>query len=130
MCRFGTCAATLLPVSEAITRRAIELMEAITWSHGLRMGDALIAATALDHGLSVLTPNVKHFGWSRGSRSRRSSPDGRELGGSNKNLCPKAINRDIDGALLVDRSPITIGTRLIELSSQEPPMPPNLILKT
>jgi len=55
-------AATLLPVSEAITQRAIELMEAITLSHGLQMGDALIAATALDHGLPVLTANVKHFG--------------------------------------------------------------------
>ncbi|KNZ32898.1 MAG: twitching motility protein PilT [Methylibium sp. NZG] len=55
-------AATLLPVSEAITQRAIELMEAITLSHGLQMGDALIAATALDHGLPVLTANIKHFG--------------------------------------------------------------------
>ena len=55
-------AATLLPVSEVITQRAIELMEAITLSHGLQMGDALIAATALDHGLPVLTANVKHFG--------------------------------------------------------------------
>jgi predicted nucleic acid-binding protein len=55
-------AATLLPVSEAITQRAIELMEALTLSHGLQMGDALIAATALDHGLPVLTANVKHFG--------------------------------------------------------------------
>ncbi len=55
-------AATLLPVSEVITQRAIELMESITLSHGLQMGDALIAATALDHGLPVLTANVKHFG--------------------------------------------------------------------
>ena len=54
-------AATLLPVSEVITQRAIELMEAITLSHGLQMGDALIADTALDHGLPVLTANVKHF---------------------------------------------------------------------
>jgi predicted nucleic acid-binding protein len=54
-------AAILLPVSEAITQRAIELMEALTLSHGLQMGDALIAATALDRGLTVLTGNVKHF---------------------------------------------------------------------
>jgi predicted nucleic acid-binding protein len=54
-------AATLLPVSEAITQRAIELMEVLTLSHGLQMGDALIAATALNHKLAVLTGNVKHF---------------------------------------------------------------------
>ena len=54
-------AATLLPMSEAITQRAIALMESLTLSHGLQMGDALIAATALDHGLPVLTANIKHF---------------------------------------------------------------------
>ena len=54
-------AATLLPVSEAITQRAIALMESLTLSHGLQMGDALIAATALEHGLPILTANVKHF---------------------------------------------------------------------
>ena len=54
-------AATLLPMSEAITQRAIALMESLTLSHGLQMGDALIAATALEHGLAVLTANVKHF---------------------------------------------------------------------
>jgi predicted nucleic acid-binding protein len=53
--------ATMLPVTEAITQRATELMEALTLSHGLQMGDALIAATALEHGLPVLTGNVKHF---------------------------------------------------------------------
>ncbi|BDI03698.1 type II toxin-antitoxin system VapC family toxin [Sphaerotilus microaerophilus] len=50
-----------LPITEAITRHATELMEAMTLSHGLQMGDALIAATALEHGLPVLTGNVKHF---------------------------------------------------------------------
>ena len=53
--------AVTLPITEAISRRAIELMEAITLSHGLQMGDALIAATALEHGLPVLTGNVKYF---------------------------------------------------------------------
>ena len=54
--------ARLLPVTEAITLRATGLMESLTLSHGLQMGDALIAATAIEHQLSVLTANVKHFG--------------------------------------------------------------------
>ena len=54
--------ATLLPITEAVTQQAIELTEALTLSHGLQMGDALVAATALEHRLPVLTGNVKHFG--------------------------------------------------------------------
>jgi predicted nucleic acid-binding protein len=54
--------ARLLPVTAAITLHATELMESLTLSHGLQMGDALIAATALEHQLPVLTANVKHFG--------------------------------------------------------------------
>jgi predicted nucleic acid-binding protein len=53
--------AALLPVTESITHRAIELMESFTLSHGLQMGDALIAATALEHRMTVLTANLKHF---------------------------------------------------------------------
>ncbi|MCW7540066.1 PIN domain-containing protein [Aquabacterium sp. A7-Y] len=53
--------AVLLPLTEAITQRARPLMETLTLSHGLQMGDALIAATAQEHGLAVLTGNVKHF---------------------------------------------------------------------
>lgn len=67
-------AATLLPVTAAITQRAIDLMEAITLSHGLQMGDALIAATALDHGLPVLTANVKHFGAVHGLKVEAFNP--------------------------------------------------------
>ena len=53
--------ATLLPVSETITQRAIELMESLALSHGLQMGDALIAATAIERQVPVLTANVRHF---------------------------------------------------------------------
>ena len=53
--------AVLLPVNEAVTLRAIAMMESLPLSHGLQMGDALIAATALEHQLPVLTGNVKHF---------------------------------------------------------------------
>jgi predicted nucleic acid-binding protein len=41
--------ATVLPLTEVITLRATELMESLTLSHGLQMGDALIAATAIEH---------------------------------------------------------------------------------
>jgi predicted nucleic acid-binding protein len=53
--------AATLPITEAITHRATGLMEAMTLSHGLQMGDALIAATALEHGLPLLTGNIRHF---------------------------------------------------------------------
>jgi predicted nucleic acid-binding protein len=45
--------AKLLPVTEPITSRAIALMEQLTFSHGLQMGDALIAATALEQQLTL-----------------------------------------------------------------------------
>lgn len=53
--------ANTLPLTEAITQRACALMELLAMSHGLQMGDALIAATALEHRLPLLTGNVKHF---------------------------------------------------------------------
>lgn len=54
--------ANRLPLTPPITDRATSLMESFTLSHGLQLGDALIAATALEYGLTVLTCNVKHFG--------------------------------------------------------------------
>ena len=54
-------AARLSPLTESITQRAIGIMESLVLSHGLQMGDALIAATAIEPRLSVLTANVKHF---------------------------------------------------------------------
>ncbi len=50
-----------LPITPAITERAIDLMQRLVLSHALRLGDALVAATALDHNLSLLTANTKHF---------------------------------------------------------------------
>jgi predicted nucleic acid-binding protein len=66
--------ARLLPVTEAITLRATELMESLTLSHGLQMGDAFIAATAIEHQLAVLTANVKHFGAVEGLEIESFSP--------------------------------------------------------
>lgn len=41
--------AVILPLTERVTQQAIALMESLTLSHGLQMGDALIAATALEN---------------------------------------------------------------------------------
>ena len=49
-----------MPLTEVTTQEAIALMESLTLGHGLQMGDALIAATALQHRLTLLTVNVKH----------------------------------------------------------------------
>lgn len=51
----------ILPLTAAISDRARQLIDAYALSHNLRLGDALIAATALEHGLVVLTANSKHF---------------------------------------------------------------------
>jgi predicted nucleic acid-binding protein len=40
-------------------QRAIELRQ----KHTMSLGDALIAATALNHGLALATHNPKDFGW-------------------------------------------------------------------
>lgn len=50
-----------LPLTPAITKRAMALMEDMVLSDGLQLGDALIAATALEHQLPLLTGNAKHF---------------------------------------------------------------------
>lgn len=50
-----------LPLTPAITATAIHLMETLSLSHGLRLADALIAATAVEHNLPLLTGNYKHF---------------------------------------------------------------------
>lgn len=56
------CQTEILPVSAGISNRAVQLIDVYALSRGLQMGDALIAATALEHGFPVLTANTKHFG--------------------------------------------------------------------
>ena len=50
-----------LLLTPTITERATALMETWVLSNGLQLGDALIAATALEHQLPLLTGNVKDF---------------------------------------------------------------------
>lgn len=49
--------ATVLPLSEAIVDRTIELKQA----GKIKLPDAIIAATALCHNLNLVTHNVKDF---------------------------------------------------------------------
>jgi predicted nucleic acid-binding protein len=46
---------------EIISRRAIALLEHHAFSHGLRVVDAIIAASALETESSLATANVKHY---------------------------------------------------------------------
>jgi predicted nucleic acid-binding protein len=55
------CQTEILPINDAISRRAVALIDHYSLSHGLLLADALIAATAQEHGLTLLTANVKHF---------------------------------------------------------------------
>ena len=50
-----------IPPNGAITRRAYSLLKTYAKSHGLRTLDALIAATAFEDGLTLVTKNRKHF---------------------------------------------------------------------
>ena len=51
----------IVPITPAVSQRAAELIDALALSHGLRLADALIAATAVEHQATLITANVKHF---------------------------------------------------------------------
>jgi predicted nucleic acid-binding protein len=52
---------TIVHLSDLISENAINLLEIHTLSHGLELGDALIAATALAFQDTLLTGNTKHY---------------------------------------------------------------------
>ena len=51
----------MLPVTQGISDLACTLVEKYSLLNSLHLADALIAATALHHGLPLLTANIKHF---------------------------------------------------------------------
>jgi predicted nucleic acid-binding protein len=52
---------TILPLTETIGHRAMVYIEEYGLASGLRAGDALIAATATENNLTLLSGNGKHF---------------------------------------------------------------------
>ena len=51
----------ILPLNENIGHRALIYVEQFALSHHLWAGDAIIAATAVEFNLPLVTGNVKHF---------------------------------------------------------------------
>ena len=53
--------AKILYISEEISAKAMFYVEQHFLSHSMQLADALIGATAISHGIPVLTANDKHY---------------------------------------------------------------------
>ncbi len=51
----------VLPLSENIGHRGLIYVQEYTLTHGLRAGDAIIAATAVENNMTLVSSNAKHF---------------------------------------------------------------------
>jgi len=52
---------TVLPIQSSVSKLAVELVEKYALSHKLSLPDALIASTAIIHGIQLHTLNIKDF---------------------------------------------------------------------
>ena len=51
----------IVQITPSISQRAAELIDTLALSHGMRLADALIAATAIEIEAMLITANGKHF---------------------------------------------------------------------
>ena len=51
----------VLPIIPSASQKAVDLMESFYLSYHLKFLDALIAATAIEEDLTLITSNTKHF---------------------------------------------------------------------
>jgi predicted nucleic acid-binding protein len=56
----------LLPITPKISKQAINLIDTYSNTHGLLLADALIAATALENDLTIVTYNIDDFKFIQG----------------------------------------------------------------
>ena len=52
---------SILPLTENIGHRALVYVEEYALSSNMRAGDAIIAATAVENNMLLVTSNIKHF---------------------------------------------------------------------
>ena len=65
----------IIHVSEEISQKALNYMEEYSLSHNLRMADAMIAATTVIFGVTLLTANSKHYVPIKGIQIKRFKPN-------------------------------------------------------
>ena len=56
----------IIPIRESTGKRAYELLKRYAKSHGLHVFDSLVAATAIEERLTLVTKNHRHFGAIKG----------------------------------------------------------------
>jgi len=71
MTEFGV---TVLSLSEQIGYRAAIYIEEFSLSHGLRTGDAIIAATAVENNIELMSGNRKHYSFIPGLKLKVFQP--------------------------------------------------------
>lgn len=57
---------TAMPIEAPISSLAVNLIKRYFLSYHMEFMDALIAATAMEHNLTLVTANVKHFSFIKG----------------------------------------------------------------